>query len=246
VTIERELVAGRADLPPLVFLHDGLGSLGLWRDFPRRVAHALGDPMTLVYSRAGYGYSSPVPRPRPVSYMHDEALDVLPLLLRDCGIERPVLIGHSDGASIAIIHAGAGFPVESLVLLSPHVFVEEHSIAGIEAAAAAYDGGDLRDRLGRHHADVDVAFHGWNDVWLSREFRAWDIRSSLVSITCPVLVVQEEDDAYGTLAQVDAIEEGASGPVTRLVLPGSGHSPHVDQPEAVIDAIVGHLTRRRT
>jgi pimeloyl-ACP methyl ester carboxylesterase len=173
--------------------------------------------------------------------MHDEALEVLPALLRASAIERPVLIGHSDGASIAIIHAGAGHPVEALVLLSPHVFVEDRSIAGIEEAAVAYEKGDLRSRLARHHAHVDIAFHGWNDVWLSPAFRTWDITSFLPSITCPVLVVQEEHDAYGTLAQLEAIEVGVAGPVDRLVLPGEGHSPHVDYPDEVIHAIVHHL-----
>jgi pimeloyl-ACP methyl ester carboxylesterase len=242
VTIERELVPGHPDLPPLVFLHEGLGSLGLWRDFPRRVANALGGPTTFVYSRAGYGYSSPVSLPRPITYMHEEALEVLPVLLHDAGIDRPVLIGHSDGASIAIISAGAGFPVESLVLISPHVIVEDRSIAGIETAAVAFESGDLRERLRRHHADVDVAFRGWNDVWRSSAFRDWDITSSLVSITCPVLMIQEERDAYGTLAQLDVIERGVSGPVTRLVLPGSGHSAHIDWPDEVTEAIVRHLS----
>jgi pimeloyl-ACP methyl ester carboxylesterase len=223
-------------------LHDGLGSLGLWRDFPHRVADALGGRTTFVYSRRGYGRSDPVSLPRPVTYMHDEAFDTLPALLHEHGIEQPVLIGHSDGASIAILYAGAGLPVESLVLLSPHVFVEPRSREGIEAAAVAYDTTELRDRLARHHADVDVAFRGWNDVWLSPEFAAWDITSSLPSVTCPTLVIQEEDDSYGTLAQLDAIEAGAGGPVTRLVLPGAGHSPHVDRPDEVIDAIVRHLS----
>jgi pimeloyl-ACP methyl ester carboxylesterase len=242
VTIERELVIGRTPLSPLVFLHDGLGSLGLWRDFPGRVADALGGRTSLVFSRRGYGRSAPVSLPRPITYMHDEAFDALPALLHDHGIDRPVLIGHSDGASIAILYAGAGLAVDSLVLLSPHVFVERRSIEGIEAAAVAYDTGDLRDRLARHHSNVDVAFRGWNDVWSSPEFAAWDITSSLPSITCPTLVIQEEGDAYGTLAQLDAIESGAGGPVSRLVLPGAGHSPHVDWPDEVIDAIVRHLS----
>ena len=137
-----------------------------------------------------------------------------------------------------MIYAGSGFPVEALVLMSPHVFVEEQSIAGIQAAADAYATGDLRERLSRHHADVDIAFHGWNDVWLSREFRDWNITSYLPSISCPVLLVQEEHDAYGTVAQLDAIETGVQGPVERLVLPGNGHSPHVDWPDEVIDAIL--------
>jgi pimeloyl-ACP methyl ester carboxylesterase len=224
-----------------VFLHEGLGSAGLWRDFPGRVAEAVGRPTTLVYSRLGYGRSAPVALPRPVSYMHDEALEALPSLLDETGIDRPVLVGHSDGASIALIHAGAGFPVDALVLLAPHVFVEDRSIAGIEAATVAYEEGDLRRRLARHHDDVDGAFRGWNDVWLSPSFRSWDITGVLPAITCPVLVVQEQDDPYGTLAQVDAIERGVSGPVERLVLPGTGHSPHLDHPDAVIAAIMSVL-----
>jgi pimeloyl-ACP methyl ester carboxylesterase len=224
-----------------VFLHEGLGSAGLWRDFPGRVAEAVGRPTTLVYSRLGYGRSAPVALPRPVSYMHDEALEALPSLLDETGIDRPVLVGHSDGASIALIHAGAGFPVDALVLLAPHVFVEDRSIAGIEAATVAYEHGDLRRRLTRHHDDVDGAFRGWNDVWLSPSFRSWDITGVLPAITCPVLVVQEQDDPYGTLAQVDAIERGVSGPVERLVLPGTGHSPHLDHPDEVIAAIMSVL-----
>jgi pimeloyl-ACP methyl ester carboxylesterase len=224
-----------------VFLHEGLGSAGLWRDFPGRVAEAVGRPTTLVYSRLGYGRSAPVALPRPVRYMHDEALEALPSLLDETGIDRPVLVGHSDGASIALIHAGAGFPVDALVLLAPHVFVEDRSIAGIEAATVAYEHGDLRRRLARHHDDVDGAFRGWNDVWLSPSFRSWDITGVLPAITCPVLVVQEQDDPYGTLAQVDAIERGVSGPVERLVLPGTGHSPHLDHPDAVIAAIMSVL-----
>jgi pimeloyl-ACP methyl ester carboxylesterase len=224
-----------------VFLHEGLGSAGLWRDFPRRVAEAVGRPTTLVYSRLGYGRSAPVSRPRPVTYMHDEALEALPSLLGETGIDRPVLVGHSDGASIALIHAGAGFAVDTLVLLAPHVFVEDRSIAGIEAATVAYEHGDLRRRLARHHDDVDGAFRGWNDVWLSPSFRSWDITGVLPAITCPVLVVQEQEDPYGTLAQVDAIERGVSGPVERLVLPGTGHSPHLDHPDEVVAAIMSVL-----
>jgi pimeloyl-ACP methyl ester carboxylesterase len=226
-----------------VFLHEGLGSAALWRDFPRRVAEAVGRPTTLVYSRLGYGRSAPVARPRPVTYMHDEALEVLPSLLEETGIDRPVLVGHSDGASIALIHAGAGFAVHALVLLAPHVFVEDRSIAGIEAATVAYEHGDLRRRLARHHDDVDGAFRGWNDVWLSPSFRSWDITGVLPAITCPVLVVQERDDPYGTLAQVDAIERGVSGPVERLVLPGSGHSPHLDHPDEVVAAAIMSVLR---
>jgi pimeloyl-ACP methyl ester carboxylesterase len=242
VTVDRELVPGRPDLAPLAFLHEGLGSLALWRDFPRRVVAACGGPTTLVYSRRGYGQSPPASLPRPVSYMHDEALSDLPAVLAEAAIERPVLVGHSDGASIALIYAGAGHPVTALVLLAPHVFVEDRTIAGIEAATRAYEAGPLRIRLARHHADVDATFRGWSDVWLSAPFRAWNITDSLPGITSPVLVVQEDGDPYGTLAQLDAIEAGVSAPVTRLVIPGSGHSPHEADPDLVATQIATFLS----
>jgi len=221
--------------PTLVFLHEGLGSAELWRDFPTRVGDALDCP-TFVYSRAGYGHTPREPGPLPVTYLHDEA-KVLAVLLAERGIERPVLVGHSDGASIAIIAAGSGLPVTSLVLIAPHVFVEDRSIAGIEAARDAYETGDLRARLARHHDDVDAAFRGWNDVWLSPAFRSWDITPSLPAIVCPVLLVQCANDPYGTLAQLDAIESAVQGAVERLVLPGDGHSPHVEHPDQVVGAI---------
>jgi pimeloyl-ACP methyl ester carboxylesterase len=173
--------------------------------------------------------------------MHDEAR-VLRALLAERGIERPVLVGHSDGASIAIIAAGSGLPVTSMVLIAPHVFVEDRSITGIEAARDAYETGDLRARLARHHDDVDAAFRGWNDVWLSPAFRSWDITSYLPSIACRVLLVQSADDPYGTLAQLDAIESGVRGPVERLVLPGDSHSPHVARPDQVVEAIAHFMT----
>jgi len=242
VRLERELVPDRPDLAPLVFLHEGLGSLALWRDFPRRVAVACGGPTTLVYSRRGYGHSPPASRPRPVGYMHDEALSDLPALLAEAAIERPVLVGHSDGASIALIYAGAGHPVTALVLLAPHVFVEDRTIAGIEAATRAYEAGPLRSRLARHHADVDATFRGWSDIWLSAPFRSWNITDSLAAITVPILLIQEAGDPYGTLAQLDAIAGGVSAPVTRLVLPGTGHSPHESAPDLVAAEIATFLS----
>jgi pimeloyl-ACP methyl ester carboxylesterase len=245
VSLERELVAGRPDLPPLVFLHEGLGSLARWRDFPHRVAAACGGPTTLVYSRRGYGHSPPAALPRPVTYMHDEALSVLPTVLAEAAIERPVLVGHSDGASIALLYAGAGHPVTALVLLAPHVFVEDRTIAGIEAAVRAYEAGPLRPRLARYHADVDATFRGWSDVWLFPPFRAWDITDSLPAVTAPILLVQEAGDPYGTLAQLDAIEAGVSAPVTRLVLPGTAHSPHETAPDQVAGCIATVLSGLR-
>ncbi|MGH9133071.1 MAG: alpha/beta fold hydrolase [Ilumatobacteraceae bacterium] len=231
------VLAGSHAGPPVVFLHEGLGSLDLWRSFPEDVRTALGGVTTVVYSRHGYGRSAVVTAPRAVPYMHDEALVVLPALLAELGIERPLLVGHSDGASIAIIHAGSGHPVAGLVLIAPHVFVEDVGIASIEAARVAYDDGDLRARLLRHHDDVDATFRGWNDIWLAPAFRAWNIEEYLPAIEAPVLVVQGDADEYGTLAQVDSIERGVTGPFERLVVAGAGHAPHQHAGAEVVEAI---------
>jgi pimeloyl-ACP methyl ester carboxylesterase len=229
--------------PPLVFLHEGLGSVALWRDFPRQVAAATGLGV-LVYSRTGYGWSTPALLPRQPRYMHDEALVTLPALLDRLGIVRPVLIGHSDGASIALIHAGAEVrPVAGLVALAPHVFVEDVSIASIQRAKHAYASTDLREKLWRYHADADAAFLGWNDIWLSSEFRQWNIEPSLQRIHCPVLLIQGRDDEYGTLAQLDAIERQIAAPFQRVVLDDCGHSPHRDQPQATLAAITAFVSR---
>ena len=241
-SIEYELIAGAA--PPLVFLHEGLGSVELWRGFPAAVGEATGRA-TLTYSRRGHGRSSVLTGPRPPRYMHAEAIDALPVVLDRFGIERPVLVGHSDGASIAIIYAGAGVgPVAGLVLIAPHVFVEDRSIDGIEAARVAYTDTDLPRRMARYHVDADATFWGWNRVWLSPEFRDWNIEEYLPALTGPVLVIQGEDDEYGTLAQVDAIERGATAAkVERLILPGCGHSPHLDRPDEVTAAVTAFIKR---
>ncbi len=197
----------------LIFLHEGLGSASLWRDFPAAVARATGHP-ALVYSRYGYGGADIFGEPRGVDYMHHEALEVLPALRADLGIDDAVLVGHSDGASIALIHAGAGnWPVRALALEAAHVFVEDESIAGIAAAKVAYETTDLPQRLARHHADADKTFFGWNDIWLDPAFRSWNIEDCLAAIACPTLVIQGEDDQYGTVAQMNAIRDQVSGPV---------------------------------
>ena len=241
--LDVSLADGAPDRPALVFLHEGLGSIGLWRSFPADVRTATGDPTTLVWSRHGYGRSAVVNEPRTVDYMHHEALDVLPALLARLGIERPVLVGHSDGASIALIHAGAGHPVAGVVVIAPHVFVEDVSTVGIEAARDAYVSGDLRDRLARHHDDVDATFRGWNDVWLSDAFRSWNIESVLPGISAPVLAVQGDADAYGTLAQLDAIERGVPGPFERVVVVGGGHVLHTGPHAPAIVARIASFIR---
>ncbi len=223
--------------PTIVFLHEGLGCLTMWRDFPDRVASATGCG-ALVYSRMGYGASDPVHEPRPVRFMHDEALDVLPAVIERFQLQEVVLFGHSDGASIAVIYTGArSGPIRGLFLEAPHVFVEPICIESITRIARAYETTRLRERLARYHGgNTDSMFKTWTDVWLRPEFRQWNIEEYLPAIESPVLVVQGENDKYGTLRQVDAVVTQVSGPVRSLVLAGCGHSPHSDQPDDVLEA----------
>jgi len=217
--------------PALVFLHEGLGSVALWRDFPARLAAGR---RALIYSRAGHGQSDLPDGPRTPRFMHEEALDVLPELLAAHGISRPVLVGHSDGASIALIHA-ARHPVDRLILLAPHVFVEDVTIASIEQARTTFETTDLRERMGRYHRDPERTFRLWNDIWLAPAFRAWNIEDVLGDVTAPTLVIQGEHDQYGTLAQVDAIERGVAGPFTRAIV-DARHAPHLEAPDATLAA----------
>jgi len=241
IEYERIDVGGKAR-PTLLLLHEGLGSVAMWRDFPGRLAHATGCD-ALVYSRYGYGQSAPLDAPRSVRYMHDEALVALPTLLDTLAVTRPILVGHSDGGSIALIHAGAGTrPVCAVVTLAAHVLVEDISVTSIAAAKVAYETTDLRTKLARYHADVDSAFWGWNRIWLDPEFRAWNIEEYLPRIACPVLAIQGEDDEYGTMEQMRRI--GAQVPDVDLVeLEDCRHSPHRDQPQAVLDAITRFVDR---
>jgi len=231
--------------PMLVFLHEGLGSLAMWKDFPQRCVEATGCG-ALVYSRFGYGKSDSLEEPRRVDFMHDEGLNALPELLDKLGIERPILIGHSDGASIALIHAGgSGREVRSLILMAPHVMVEDIGIRRIEAAKQAYETTDLREKLARYHSNPDSAFRGWNGIWLHPDFRAWNIEEYLPRITCPVLAIQGEDDEYGTMEQIERITRAIPGAEV-LKLKACGHSPHRDQPEAVIERIAQFVKGMRS
>jgi pimeloyl-ACP methyl ester carboxylesterase len=231
--LETLRIDGDAARPTIVLLHEGLGSVALWRDFPHLLA-ARTRCTVVAYSRRGYGASDPLKGPREPDYMHREATEVLPDLLDALAIERPILFGHSDGASIAIVFAGT-FPdrVRALVLEAPHVFVEEISLRSIAAARAAWETTDLRTRLGRYHQHVEGAFRGWNDAWLDPRFRAWNIEAEAARITAPVLVIQGEDDEYGTLAQVESIAARVPH-VQTVVLPDTGHSPHRDAPERIV------------
>ncbi|HEV7628933.1 MAG TPA: alpha/beta hydrolase, partial [Streptomyces sp.] len=224
--------------PTLVFLHEGLGSVALWKRFPTEVAAATGCP-ALVYSRYGYGKSDKLAAPRKVDYMHREALDVLPEILAQLRIDDPVLVGHSDGASIALIHAGSGRRlVSGVVAMAPHVFVEDATVRSIAEAGEIFRATDLPERLGRYHDDVASTFRGWNDIWLHPDFRRWNIEEYLAGVRCPLLVIQGEDDQYGTRAQIEAIARQVSGPVETLLLPDCAHSPHQSlQKDATVAAI---------
>ena len=244
--IECEWVgAKRGTAPVVVFLHEGLGSLAMWKGFPRNFCDAHG-LCGFVFSRYGYGRSTLRPvgeRWRP-DYMHAQANQFLPALLAAARIERPWLFGHSDGGSIALLHA-AGHPVAGVVAVAPHLFVEPISVASIEQARVAWENGDLRKRLTPYHDDVASTFIAWNDIWLAPEFRDWNIEAEIAAITCPLLAVQGEDDEYGTLEQIHAIARRL--PRTRLLkVPNCGHSPHRDRPEILSREagrfILGHLS----
>ncbi|HUB03563.1 MAG TPA: alpha/beta fold hydrolase [Solirubrobacteraceae bacterium] len=233
-TLEVLDIAGDPDQPPLVLLHEGLGSVGLWRGFPERLADVT-QRRTVAFSRYGHGQSDPPPRPRTPSFMHEEALEVLPELLAGLGIEEPILVGHSDGASIALIYA-AHHPARAVVAIAPHVFVEDMCLTEIRQAREAYETGDLRERMARHHRDPDAAFLGWNDVWLDPAFPDWNITDEIERVECPLLLIQGERDQYGTMAQLDSIEQRAKNTVTRLQL-DCQHSPPTEMPEETVDAI---------
>jgi pimeloyl-ACP methyl ester carboxylesterase len=231
---------GDPAVPAVMLLHEGLGSVRLWREFHPDLAEATG-ARVVAYSRFGHGDSDPPPRPRTPRFMHEEALEVLPELLRALAIERPILVGHSDGASIALIHAAA-HPVCAVVAMAPHVFVEPMCLAEIREAKRVYESGGLRERMGRHHRDPDAAFYGWNDVWLHPGFPRWSIEDVLPGITCPLLLIQGEQDQYGTMAQLDAIESSAGGPVERVHLT-CRHAPHLETPEETLGATARFVER---
>ncbi|MCB5364573.1 alpha/beta hydrolase [Pusillimonas sp. CC-YST705] len=238
IDIEYKLInAEKRDADLIVFLHEGLGSVAMWRDFPELLCAAT-QTRGLVYSRYGYGGSTPKAADEnwPVSYMHEQAIEALPALLAELGLqnERPVLYGHSDGASIALLYA-ALYPdaVKGIVVAAPHIFVEDITIASIEAARIAYANTDLPSRLGKFHQDADATFRAWNDVWLNPEFRHWNIEPYLPQIRCPVLAIQGEDDEYGTLAQIQGIVRLVSH-AQPCILANCRHSPHKDQTNAVV------------
>lgn len=227
-----------ANAPTIVMLHEGLGSVGLWGDFPDKLQLATGAGI-FVYSRAGYGQSSPAALPRPLDYMHREALDVLPKVLDAIDFKRGLLLGHSDGASIATIYAGAhqDHRLQGLVLIAPHFIVEDISVASIAAIKTSFETTDLKPKLARWHKDVDNAFYGWNGAWLDPKFRDWDISEYLAYIRVPIMILQGAGDQYGTLRQVEIAQEECYCPVDIKVISEAGHSPHREAPGATLDAI---------
>lgn len=232
------------EAPTVILLHEGLGCVALWRDFPERLARATRYGV-LAYSRQGYGASDPAVLPRPVDYMTREAIDVLPRVLDAIGFRQGVLVGHSDGASIAAIHAGSvqDHRIRGLVLMAPHFFTEPMGLASIEGAREAYESGDLRQKLAKYHAHVDNAFRGWNDAWLDPAFADWNVEEVIAYIRVPVLAIQGVDDRYGTRAQIAALETQSYNPVDVAMLEGCGHSPHVEQPDRTLALVVEFLAR---
>ena len=243
--LEVRQITGSETLAPIVFLHEGLGSVSMWTqrglDWPLAICHATGRA-GIVYSRRGYGQSCPAPLGRnvlPPDYMHREAFDVLRALLAELKIERPTLLGHSDGATIALLYAGQ-FPVTAGIAMAPHVVVESVAVNAIGQAKLAFETGGLRARLAKHQADVDGAFWQWNDVWLSEGFASFDIRPECQRITAPLLLVQGLNDEYGTMLQLDEIVKAAPQ-AQQIRLADCGHSPHRDQPQLCIEGIANFL-----
>lgn len=237
--LEYRMIGPKPDeAPTIVMLHEGLGSLGLWGEFPEKLQAATGTGV-FVYSRAGYGASTPAKLPRPLDYMQIEALEMLPKLLEAIGFRRGILVGHSDGASIATIYAGGvqDHRVRAIALMAPHFIVEDVSVTSIAEIKTAYESTELRAKLARWHNDVDNAFYGWNGAWLDPKFRAWDISDYLAYIRVPVAIIQGADDQYGTMRQVEIAQEECYCPVDVTIIEAAGHSPHREAPEKTLTTI---------
>jgi pimeloyl-ACP methyl ester carboxylesterase len=240
-----DLPAARPGRPEVLLLHEGLGSVSMWRDFPQRLAEATGSRI-VAYSRHGFGRSAPRTRAWTPRFVHEEALEVIPALRDRLGIDRPLLLGHSTGASMALAHAGANrWPVAAVVAMAPLTDVQQSNVQSITRARTIYETTDWREKLARHHDDVDAVFYGWNDTWLRPDFRSWNLREDLRGIRAPILAILGRDDEYATPDQVEAIREEARGAASFefLHLDDCGHAPHREQPARVLQA-VEHLLGR--
>jgi len=236
-----------AERPTIVFLHEGLGCVSTWGDFPLLLAEATGC-RALSYSRAGYGGSDPISLPWPLRFMHDEALVTLPQVLEAVGVRQSILFGHSDGASIALIHAATAKPgsVRAVIVEAPHVFVEDVTVQSIAALSDEYLAGNLKFALERHHGrNVECAFWGWKTAWLDPTFRNWNIEEYLPSIEVPVLVIQGENDEYGTTKQVEAIQRGVAGSLSKLILPNCGHTPHRSRTPDIVNSVTSFISEHK-
>lgn len=233
-----------AQATTIVLLHEGLGSIGLWRDFPQELAARTGLGV-FAYSRQGYGWSDPAELPRPLDYMSREATQVMPQVLDGIGLRRGILLGHSDGASIATLYLGnvQDRRIRGLVLMAPHFFTEPGGLQAIAEAKRAYETEDLRRRLAKHHGDVDNTFRGWNDAWLAPDFKAWNIAEAIDYIRVPVLAIQGEDDQYGTLAQIETLKTRLYSPFDQLIPGNCRHSPFIDKPTETLDAVAEFVAR---
>jgi pimeloyl-ACP methyl ester carboxylesterase len=243
--LEYRMIGPRpGEAPTLVLLHEGLGCVGMWGDFPDKLQKATGCGV-FVYSREGYGQSSPAKLPRPLTFMHTEAQDTLPKILETIGFQHGLLVGHSDGASIAAIYGGShqDHRVSGIVLIAPHFIVEDVTSTAIAEMRKAYDSTDLRARLARYHTDVDATVHGWSDVWLKGDFRKWDLTEFLAYIRVPVLIVQGEGDQYGTVRQIEIAQEECYCPVEVALLPNAKHVPQREAPEATMKAVTEFVAR---
>lgn len=231
--------------PTLIMLHEGLGSVSIWRDYPAALARATGTRI-FVYSRAGYGKSDPVALPRPLDFMQREARDVLPKLLDKIGFRRGILVGHSDGGTIAAAYAGSvqDHRVRGLVLIEPHFFIEEFNVRSIRRITAEYRISDLREKLGRHHNDPDATFSGWSGAWLDPSFaRVLDLQAELTHIRVPILIVKGEHDPYATMEQIHFAERECYCPVDHVVIAGAGHAPHREKADETLAATAGFINR---
>ncbi|MEO1143326.1 MAG: alpha/beta hydrolase [Pseudomonadota bacterium] len=231
-----------SEAPTIVMLHEGLGCVALWRGFPERLAKATGYGV-FVYSRAGYGKSSDAMLPRPIDYMADEAMDVLPKVLDAIDFRKGVLLGHSDGATIAAIHFAFTnrYELRGIIMMAPHFFAEKSGIEAIAKIKQVYENGDLKDKLSKYHTNVDTAFYGWSEAWLNPDFHGWNVADAIDHWRLPVLAIQGRDDEYGTLAQIEEIENRIYSPAEIAIYDNCGHSPHFDKPEETLNAIVDFL-----